>query len=59
MYMALVARGITAEKVEVPFALDVPHVDPLTTINGHRKWAIILADLCFVKLDIVLVGRGE
>ena len=55
MYMALVARGITAEKVEVPFALDVPHVDPLTTINGHRKWAIILADLCFVELDIVLV----
>ena len=42
----------------VSLAFNVPDVNPLTTVNGDRKWPIVLAELLIVKFDVLCIS-GE
>lgn len=55
MAVALIDSAVPSETVNVLVALDVPDVDSLTPFDRYWQRPIVLADLGFIKVDVVLI----
>lgn len=55
MAVALIDSAVPSETVDVLVALDVPDVDSLTAFDRYWQRPIVLADLGFIKVDVVLI----